>query len=135
MGSYRFSIEFATGHPAFDGHFPGHPILPGVVLLAEVLAGIERGLGQSLGAVRIKVAKFHAPVRPGSVLTVELATAGGGRSDPAASDPAGFELAGAGAIAFTVSCGDTRVATGAITINEDEHDMSIARPAFAGRPR
>ena len=30
-------IEIGADHPAFDGHFPGRPILPGVALLAAVL--------------------------------------------------------------------------------------------------
>ena len=97
MRSNHFSFTIATDHPAFEGHFPGQPILPGVVLLAEVLAGIERCLDRPLDDVRIKVAKFHAPVGPGAQLEVELTDAG--------------------SIAFTVSSAGTRVATGTIAID------------------
>jgi len=90
----RFTIEVAVDHPAFAGHFPGHPVLPGVVLLAEVVGGAERHLGLAMDRLVIKVAKFHAPVAPGSRLEVELAP---GRD-----------------IAFTISHGSTRVASGTL---------------------
>jgi 3-hydroxymyristoyl/3-hydroxydecanoyl-(acyl carrier protein) dehydratase len=35
MQSRRIAV--ARDHPAFAGHFPGQPLLPGVVLLGEVL--------------------------------------------------------------------------------------------------
>ena len=105
MNPDRFTIDIPIDHPAFEGHFPGHPILPGVVLLAEVLAGIERRLGRQLDDVRIKVAKFHAPVAPGARLAVELADAGGS------------PLTVANGIAFTVSCAGTRVASGTLAMS------------------
>lgn len=95
MSADRFTLDIAGDHPAFAGHFPGQPILPGVVLLAEVLAGIERSRGRTLAAVRIKVAKFHAPVGPGDHLLVELAERNG--------------------VGFTVSRAGTAVATGVFT--------------------
>jgi 3-hydroxymyristoyl/3-hydroxydecanoyl-(acyl carrier protein) dehydratase len=94
MRSHHFSIAVAADHPAFDGHFPGHPVLPGVVLLAQVLAGVERWLELPVDTALIRVAKFHAPVLPGSTLAIELL-----HSD---------------AVAFTVFCGETRVASGTI---------------------
>jgi 3-hydroxymyristoyl/3-hydroxydecanoyl-(acyl carrier protein) dehydratase len=92
LGVARFTLAVAADHPAFEGHFPGHPVLPGVVLLAEVVAAAERLLGLPADRLLIKVAKFHAPVPPGACLEVELA--------------AGPD------IAFAISCGATRVATG-----------------------
>jgi len=94
LSPYDFTISVPADHPSFAGHFPGHPILPGVVLLAEVLAGVERGLGISMDDVLIRVAKFHAPVAPGACLAVRLEQGS--------------------AITFTVTCGDTRVASGTI---------------------
>ena len=71
-------------HPAFEGHFPGAPLLPGVVLLDEVLRVVEEarfGGGDGATAVAgtsgaaagwtIATAKFLQPVRPGDTLTVE----------------------------------------------------------------
>ncbi len=63
-------------HPAFAGHFPGQPLLPGALLLAEVqevlsaAPGWRDWLGQ--GPLQLSAAKFLAPVRPGDLLAVVL---------------------------------------------------------------
>ena len=69
------SLHIAADHPAFAGHFPGHPLLPGVSLLAEVLEAVldEPALAALVGAApRIGAVKFLAPVRPGAHLVVQL---------------------------------------------------------------
>ena len=61
-------------HPAFDGHFPGAPLLPGVVLLDEMLRVVEEQRPNDGGATvgwTISTAKFLQPVRPGDALTLE----------------------------------------------------------------
>jgi 3-hydroxyacyl-[acyl-carrier-protein] dehydratase len=69
-------------HPAFDGHFPGAPLLPGVVLLDEMLRAVEAerpdgrvtaptGGTSTTAGWTIATAKFLQPVRPGETLTLE----------------------------------------------------------------
>jgi len=72
---HSVALHIAADHPAFAGHFPGQPLLPGVSLLAEVLEAAldEPALAALIGAVpRIASAKFLAPVRPGAQLTLQL---------------------------------------------------------------
>jgi 3-hydroxymyristoyl/3-hydroxydecanoyl-(acyl carrier protein) dehydratase len=53
-------------HPVFPGHFPGRPLVPGVMLLEWVLAQIARRRGCATSALRIREAKFLAPLLPGA---------------------------------------------------------------------
>lgn len=63
--------------PAFAGHFPGRPILPGVLITEHALQSAALAIltgGDSLGGgvpvlVRIDQARFRRPVRPGETLT------------------------------------------------------------------
>jgi 3-hydroxyacyl-[acyl-carrier-protein] dehydratase len=56
------SVRIAATHPALPGHFPGNPIVPGVVLLDRVAAAIERARGARIA--RIASVKFLAPLKP-----------------------------------------------------------------------
>lgn len=67
----RLNLKIADGHPATEGHFPGNPIIPGALLLAEVLRCIEGALGQRFAACNVRNAKFHFPVRPGNDVEIE----------------------------------------------------------------
>jgi 3-hydroxymyristoyl/3-hydroxydecanoyl-(acyl carrier protein) dehydratase len=62
---------FEADHPAFVGHFPGNPIVPGVALLDAALARIAADCGLNLAACRLATAKFHAFVRPGEPLDMQ----------------------------------------------------------------
>lgn len=65
-------LHFASDHPAGVGHFPGNPIIPGALLLAETVRLIEQAQSVQAGGCRIKSAKFLHPVRPGDTVTVEF---------------------------------------------------------------
>lgn len=70
-------LRIATDHPAFAGHFPGQPLLPGVSLLAEVLEAVldDAASAALVGATpRLAMVKFLAPVRPGAELRLQLET-------------------------------------------------------------
>ena len=62
-------------HPSLAGHFPGNPIVPGVVILEEVTQafGAWRPASQVVG---IPVVKFLAPLRPGQPFTIRFAESG-----------------------------------------------------------
>ncbi len=59
-------LRIAADHPARPGHFPGNPIVPGALLLDEILARLFPG-GWAAG---IEAAKFHHPVRFGEAMTL-----------------------------------------------------------------
>jgi 3-hydroxyacyl-[acyl-carrier-protein] dehydratase len=66
---YRGVISAA--HPGLVGHFPGNPVVPGVVILDEVaqaLAAWQPGL-RSAG---MPIVKFLAPLRPDQVFIIHL---------------------------------------------------------------
>ncbi|TBR07880.1 MAG: beta-hydroxyacyl-ACP dehydratase [Lysobacter sp.] len=65
----EFRID--PSHPALPGHFPGRPIVPGVLLLERVLAMIEVAHGP-LTALRLPQVKFLQPLLPGEAARIEL---------------------------------------------------------------
>jgi len=65
----RFSIP--ADHPSLPGHFPGRPLVPGVVLLDHVIAAIEAGHGP-LPALGLPQVKFLQPLLPGEEAHIEI---------------------------------------------------------------
>ena len=74
----RIILQLPAEHPCLPGHFPGNPIVPGAVLLDEILAAIERARGQPATAWAVKWVKFLRPVRPGDELALEITAAPNG---------------------------------------------------------
>jgi len=58
-------------HPAFDGHFPHNPILPGVVQIDWALRLAVLHLGSKDGTRDYQV-KFQRPIVPNAPVSVEL---------------------------------------------------------------
>lgn len=64
--------------PYFAGHFPGNPVMPGVLIIeamaqvgAVALLGLEQWKGKTAYFVGINNAKFKQKVLPGDVLMLE----------------------------------------------------------------
>lgn len=67
----KLTLQITANHPTGTGHFPGNPIIPGALLLAEVLRCIQQSEGKHFSACKVKTAKFLHPVRPGDRVEIE----------------------------------------------------------------
>lgn len=72
----KLTLQFSAHHPTAAGHFPGNPIIPGALLLAEVLHRIGQAEGLLISSCNVKSAKFQHPVRPGDCVDVEYTAQG-----------------------------------------------------------
>jgi 3-hydroxyacyl-[acyl-carrier-protein] dehydratase len=84
-------LPFEPDHPAFAGHFPGQPIIPGVQLLDRAQRLIEARHGLTLAG--LQMAKFLSPAGPGDPLELEYLIAGNG-------------------VSFEIRSGERRIASG-----------------------
>ena len=92
----EFSWTVPADHPALPGHFPGRPIVPGVVLLDRAIL-YAASLAAGNGCWQIGNAKFLSPVSPGESLVFTL------------------DVKASGSIAFRVRAGERDVASGSLT--------------------
>ena len=72
--TYRAPVRIDPTHPSLPGHFPGQPLVPGVVLLEAVADALRAWRGQRLA--RIAEAKFVAPLLPGEDAELVLSESG-----------------------------------------------------------
>lgn len=91
-------VELPPSHPAFAGHFPGEPILPGVALLDMVLRALGDTLGAGQRVTGLPSVRWRAVVRPGETLRIRIRSRPGGR------------------LAFEVLSGDTLVSDGSLVV-------------------
>lgn len=80
VGSKVIGIKNVTiNEPFFQGHFPGHPIMPGVLII-EAMAqtggvgalNVKANIGKLAYFLSIDNARFRKPVVPGDVLRMEV---------------------------------------------------------------
>lgn len=94
------TLAIAADHPTAAGHFPGNPIIPGALLLAEVLRCIGVAEGRQFASCNIKSAKFQHPARPGDSVEIE------------------YSYTASGAIDFTCAVAGIRVLSGVFSATE-----------------
>jgi 3-hydroxymyristoyl/3-hydroxydecanoyl-(acyl carrier protein) dehydratase len=99
------TLRIEPDHPAFAGHFPGTPIVPGAWLLDAVIHAWQQlqNPGDAAHAspvplVHIDAAKFLSPVGPGEVLIISLDAGAHGR------------------VRFEISSNGRKVASGSLAI-------------------
>ena len=63
-------IQFPIDHATAAGHFPGNPIIPGALLLDEVVHAVG-ARAEGGNAIAIRAAKFFRPVRPGDSMRLQ----------------------------------------------------------------
>jgi 3-hydroxyacyl-[acyl-carrier-protein] dehydratase len=98
---------FADDEPLFRGHFPGDPLVPGVIIteaLAQT-AGLAAGqAGRSFRLTAIKAMKFLAAVRPGEELILHAQKRGA--------------VGGLWQFDVKATVGETTVAEGVVVLSE-----------------
>lgn len=65
----RAPLCIAPSHPSLPGHFPGQPVVPGVVILDAVQQAIEAEVG-ALPPLRLPQVKFVQPLLPGEAAQI-----------------------------------------------------------------
>ena len=69
-------LSIPAQHPALAGHFPGNPVVPGVVLLDGVIAAAEAWLGTNFHVEGLSHAKFLAQLKPDETARIDLVLRG-----------------------------------------------------------
>lgn len=67
-----FPAELAV----FTGHFPGHPLVPGVAIIALIQAAYEEASSRAIRIVAVERCKWKTPSVPGERLTVMISSVG-----------------------------------------------------------
>ena len=73
--SFQARRTVASDHPALVGHFPGNPIVPGVLILDEVLQAARQWRGQLL-LRRVVSLKFTSTLKPDNAFDINLSEDG-----------------------------------------------------------
>jgi 3-hydroxymyristoyl/3-hydroxydecanoyl-(acyl carrier protein) dehydratase len=98
-------MRIAASHPALPGHFPGHPVVPGAVLLEAVAAALPRHADGPVRITGFPVVKFLAPLLPEREFKIVFSTKRPGQM--------AFEIVADGMklVSGTLACETAHVAT------------------------
>lgn len=69
---YEVQRSISPNHPALAGHFPGNPVVPGVVILSELVQATEAWLHWTGDPVAVTSVKFMRLLRPSEPFTLLL---------------------------------------------------------------
>jgi 3-hydroxymyristoyl/3-hydroxydecanoyl-(acyl carrier protein) dehydratase len=72
MNSHARRFAVPADHPSLAGHFPGNPIVPGVLLLDEVIRTAESWLARAVHVRGAPQVKFVQPLRPEETASINL---------------------------------------------------------------
>lgn len=72
-GFCQASFVFPPDFIAFQGHFPGMPVLPGACQIQCLLTMLEELGSKRLAMKEIVLAKYLSPILPDELITVRLA--------------------------------------------------------------
>lgn len=76
MTRIEFDVIVPADHPALPGHFPGRPIVPGVLLLGHVIAALQQHAGRRVAGLRR--VKFTAALLPAEAARAQCDIEAGG---------------------------------------------------------
>ena len=62
--AFQIILELNAGHKIFEGHFPGHPVLPGACMLQIVKEAAENVLQKKLHLIKASSLKFLHVINP-----------------------------------------------------------------------
>ena len=96
----EWAITISEDHPSLAGHFPGHPVVPGVVMLGEVMKVVRLATQQNIEFVGVPSAKFISPLNAGELFTVRLTQQGEGAIEFTCT--AGCRLIFAGSLRYCI---------------------------------
>ncbi len=75
-GRFVCRVRFNESEPFFAGHFPGHPVVPGLIMIEGLIALVERATGTKRSLSKMIEAKFRNAALPNDVLDYTVTGAG-----------------------------------------------------------
>ncbi|MEQ1627427.1 MAG: hypothetical protein ABL965_08535 [Nitrospira sp.] len=97
-------VSVSPDHPALPGHFPGHPVVPGVLVMDEVIETLREYYGQALIVTGLPSVKLSSLLLPGERLTIEIVQEDSATA--AFTCRVGYRIVAAGSIRFRLPAAD-----------------------------